>query len=361
MFDFDKYPVLANIGLFSAAAFAIWRSGVKLEHYSDAIAKKTGIGHILGGILLLAVATSLPEIATTVSASMQGNVTLAANNLFGGIWFQMAVLAASDFVLRQGALTYLTPSYGVLLQGVALMLLISLALVGLLTSVDVKIFLGLGAWTSAIFIVYVGIIFLLYRMKGHARWQPAMSEEEKGEIALSTDQQGSSDEEKQKFSLSLLFIRFGSAAAIVLVAGWLIANVSDALSQQLGLSHSFVGGVLVAFSTSLPEVSTTFAAMRNGRPTLGISNVLGTNCLNVALIFLIDVVHTKGLVIESVTQETAFNASLGALLTAIFLVGLLERRNTTIKGIGVDSWFTLAAFAGGLIIFYARWGSSGPQ
>src|SRR5919109_990626 len=79
--------------LFSRASAATWAAGVQLSRTTDALDFRLGLGDELGGIVLLAVAGSLPEVAITVSAAASGNLGLAAGNLIGGIAGPAMVLA----------------------------------------------------------------------------------------------------------------------------------------------------------------------------------------------------------------------------------------------------------------------------
>src|ERR671922_1875048 len=82
--------------LFAAAAAATWAAGVLLSRATDALDVRLGLGEELGGVVLLAVAGSLPEVAITVSAAAQGNLDIAAGNLIGGIAVQTMVLLVCD-------------------------------------------------------------------------------------------------------------------------------------------------------------------------------------------------------------------------------------------------------------------------
>src|SRR5690606_10938507 len=116
----------------------------------------------------------------------------------------------------------------------------------------------------------------------------------------------------------------------ILAGGWALASVGDVLAEQTGLGASFVGVALVASSTSLPEVSTTLAAVRRGNHQMAVANILGTNCLEVGLFFVADVFYREGPILAQVDRSALFAAALGMIVTAIFLAGLLERRNRTI-------------------------------
>src|SRR3954451_23268524 len=88
-------PVLMLI--FAAAAVAIWIAGIRLSSSTDALDTRLGLGSALGGLLLLALATDLPELAITITAAASNNLGLAVGNLLGGIAIQTLVLAALDF------------------------------------------------------------------------------------------------------------------------------------------------------------------------------------------------------------------------------------------------------------------------
>lgn len=96
----DSLPLWLNAVLFLPAAAAIWWAGVRLERYADVIAQRTGLGQAFTGMLLLAAATSLPEVATTITAvAVLGNPTLAVHNLLGGVALQTGLLVVADLAI----------------------------------------------------------------------------------------------------------------------------------------------------------------------------------------------------------------------------------------------------------------------
>src|SRR3954464_11498753 len=87
-------PVLMLI--FAAAAVAIWIAGIRLSSSTSALDTRLGLGSALGGLLLLAIATDLPELAITVTAALNDNLGLAVGNLLGGMAIQTLGLVALD-------------------------------------------------------------------------------------------------------------------------------------------------------------------------------------------------------------------------------------------------------------------------
>jgi cation:H+ antiporter len=149
-----------------------------------------------------------------------------------------------------------------------------------------------------------------------------------------------------------LLASFAGASAVVLAAGVVLAQAADALAAQSGLGASFVGVTLLATATSLPELSTTIAAVRLGAYSLAVSNIFGSNMLMVALVFLADLVYRPGPVLAAVDRSAVFAVAMGIVVTAVYLIGLIERRDRTILRMGLDSAVVLALYVGSLGVLY---------
>jgi cation:H+ antiporter len=142
-----------NIIIFIISGALVWRSGVKLSKYADKIIERTDISDVFIGTLGLAVITSLPEVATTVSATLTDNVSLAINNLFGSIALQITVLAVGDAFLKKTSLSGLLENPVSRLQASCLSFLLGVAAIAILYR-DFAIF-HVGLWSVMLFILYV--------------------------------------------------------------------------------------------------------------------------------------------------------------------------------------------------------------
>ena len=118
------------------------------------------------------------------------------------------------------------------------------------------------------------------------------------------------------------------------------------------MGASFVGAALLPISTSLPELSTVLAAVHLRSYGLAVSEIFGTNLFDVTIVFWIDAVYQGGPVLNEVGKFSIFGALLGIVLTMLYLVGLVERRDRTILRMGVDSLAVLGAYLGGLMLLY---------
>jgi cation:H+ antiporter len=96
------------------------------------------------------------------------------------------------------------------------------------------------------------------------------------------------------------------------MGGWFATQSADVLAQQTGLGSAFLGATLLAGATSLPELSTTTAATRNGRDSMAISNVFGSNAFDVSLLFLAELLYRGGTIIEHGGETVVFVAALVA-------------------------------------------------
>jgi cation:H+ antiporter len=348
LLPFDDLPVWTNLVDFTAAAVVVWLAGTRLSSSAEVIAKRTGLGQAFIGALLLGGITSLPEGATTVSASAIGNAPLAVNNLFGGVAMQVAILAAADAYLGGPALSTRVQQPSVLLQGTLLILMLSLAALGIAAG-DVLV-LGVGIWTFAIFLTAIMAFYLVHRHHQRDTWEV---EAAVSEASLAPGEStGPASPTARTPSLRRAVLSTIVAGVVILAAGFVLAQVGDVLAEQTGLEASFVGAVLVAVSTSLPEVSTTLGAVRLGAYAMAFSGIFGTNVLDTAILFLADVVYTGGPVLAEVGRFSIVAAMLGILLTAIYIVGILERRETVVLRMGLDSLLVLVLYIGGLVVLY---------
>lgn len=340
--------ILVTLAIFTAASAIVWRAGSSLSRSADAIAERTGLGKAFVGVIFLGVATSLPELATTASAALENHPTLAGTNLLGGVAMQIAVLALIDGVaLRERALTHFSGEPAFLMQGVLLALLLAIAAAGVAVG-DRPVFGGVGVWPLVLGAVYAVAVFVMYRYENDPRWEPVG--ETRPVPATSGGLETAEPGRYADLSTAGLAGRFAMAAAGVFAGGYFVAVTGARLAELSGLGESFVGATLVAFATSLPEVSTTWSAVRLGAYAMAVGNILGTNALELALFLPAEVLYTEGAIFAALDERGVFLAALGIVLTCIYLWGVLERRDRTVLSFGVDSALVLVVYGAGLAI-----------
>jgi cation:H+ antiporter len=340
--NFQSASFMLLLPVFAGAAVVVWIAGARLARLANAISGKTGIGQAAIGMVLLGGVTSLPEIAVAITATLDGAPILSINDVLGSASVNIMILAVADVMYRREALTSHVPSISVVLQGVVC--IIALALVAMSGAIGERQLLGIGWGSWLILLAYAICIRLLVRSQSDRHWHadPARPEE------------NADEEDHEKRSLKRLLAYTSICAAVILVAGFLLARTGEALAEKTGLGASFFGAAALGFATSLPEMSTVLESVRLRRYTMAISDVFGTNLFNVTIIVLIDFLHRGGPVLVEAGPFAATAALLALVLTSIYLVGMLERRDRTVLRMGYDSVAVVLAYAIGLVLLYVQ-------
>ena len=344
--SFGEFPLWANLLVFGIACAVVWLAGVRLARWAGALSTATGVGEAILGIILLGGITSLPEVAVSVTGAMRGDIALSVNNLLGGLAFQVTILAVADVFVGRDALTSVNAQPAVLLQGTLDCLMLTVVALAIAVG-DVALPIGAGAWSSSLLPLYVVGVVLMARARGHRAWRPARTPHSEPR-----EHREESNGEEKSLSVRALVLRISIAAGVVLVAGAAATLSAEGIAEQTGLGASFVGVALLAAATSLPELSTAIEAVRLRRYSMAFGDVFGTNLVDVVLILLVDLVASGPPVINTLGDFSLVAALLGVLLTMIYVVGLIERRDRVVLRMGVDSVAVVLVYAGGLYLLY---------
>lgn len=329
---------MAAVGQFTIAAAFIVVAGTYLARFADQIAERTGFGRLLVGSILLAGATSLPELTVDISAVRAGMADLAVGDLIGSSLFNLLILAIIDLSSKSRGRMFSRLSAGHALAGnvsaaltaiVALSLLAAPALAG-------NEWLGIAPGLWLVLLGYVAGVRLIYFDQRVAAAAAAAAD---GETT------------PHKGSLGKPFAGFAAAAVVIIFAGPFLSESAGQIAELSGLGKTFVGTTLVAFSTSLPELVSSLAALRLGAHDLAIGNVFGSNAFNMLLFLPLDVFKTGPLFAaiapgHAVTSLAVIGATLVVVIGQLYHV---ERRWPLIEP---DAWLVLLVIFGALTIIY---------
>lgn len=342
----DAHSPWVNALLACLAGGVVWLAGAKLTKYAGLLSERLGGEQTLIGTLLLGGVVSLPEAATSISAAAFGNAQLAVTTLLGGIAITMVMVAITDATAGGEPLSIDVTQPIVLLQGVLVVVFLSVAAAGIVAS-DVEVH-GVGAWTAALFVLYLVVLVLVQRYKRSVPWAPRRVP---GQV-LAAGPPAPRGAAPVPPPLGKVLLRVGVSALAVLGAGILLARTADALARQTGLGASWVGLVLGGVATSLPELSTTLAAVRSRHYEMAFADAFGTNLASVALLFFADVAYPGPPILNHAGRFSLFAMLLGIALTAVYLGGLVARRSFTILRMGADSWVVICLYAIGLVFLF---------
>jgi len=321
---------------FLLASLAIIIAGVKLASFGEALGKRTGIGQGWIGLLFLATITSIPELTTTVTGAAINVPNIAVGNALGSNMFNVAIVAVMDILLLgRGPFLVKVRSYHMISGGFAI-LLTTLVILGIAVDPGVEI-LGLSPISLIILLTYLFGIFILYRVeKREGLTEPA----EAGTMSLVRAVGG-----------------FLICAAAIITAGVFLIHASKAISVETGLSASFMGAILVAVVTSLPELSTSIGALKIGAYDMILGNLFGSNMFNILTVFVADVAFRRGAILACLgigKDDQLIVASLGIGLTAIAIIAIGYRSRRRVLGMGVDAALLLTAYLLGTYLIIYR-------
>lgn len=331
--------MLPNALVFSVCALAIGVAGARLSSLADAISARTGLSGSWIGVLLLATVTSLPELATGISAvRVAVSPDIAVGDALGSTIFNLALLVLLDVLHRREPLYASVGSGHTLAAAFGVMLLsivgasILLHREGVLPSI-----LHVGSYT-----VLLGILYFFAMRSIYEYERRVLREDAPGHRS------GVAADGPRK-----LVVRFALSAAVILIAGGWLPVVGADIAEDMGWSKTFVGTLLVAASTSLPELVVTLAAWRIGRLDMAIGGLLGSNLFDLLIIAIDDVFYTQGPILANVSQVHAVTAFSAAMMSGAVIVGLVYRpRLRLLRLMSIVSVFLGAIYLVNMLVLF---------
>ncbi len=333
--------------LFVAGAGATWVAGIALSKTTDALDARLGLGEELGGILLLAIAGSLPELAITVSAAAKGNFGIAAGNLIGGIAVQTMVLVVCDIVAgRQRPLTFLVGALTPVLEGLLVVLVVSGVLMGALLKPSTAIGGVVSPASVAIVVAWLAGVYVINHVRKAPRWSVSMPGSRPGRRHRRQPHPDVTHPFPRRSTLQVAGI-FAVACAVTLVAGVGLELSGSELASRGGVNGVVFGATVLATVTALPEISSGIGAVRLGDNALALGDIFGGNAFQVCLFLVADLIGGSP-VLPSAGHLNSWLASLGVALTAVYSIGVIVRPDRCIARLGPDSLLALVVFGLGV-------------
>lgn len=327
--------MLIDISLFLVCATLIFLSGKKLSHYGDIIAEKSGLGKIWVGLLLMATVTSLPELITGISSiRLVGSPDLAVGNVLGSCVFNLAILSLLDALIPKEPLLTKVEQSQVLAATLGTILL---ALVGVGLFLDDVIIIGwIGLMSFVFIIVYLTSIKLLHSFSTGA-YDPARA------VSVADDKHGLKKA-----------IQWYSAHAVLVIAASLVLPVfAENIALKSGLGETFIGTLLLAASTSLPEMAISINAIRMGSIDIAVGNLFGSNIFNVLTLAIDDLVYTEGNLLKVASESHIISIFSTIIMTSIAVVGLTFRAKTKRFILAFDTLAILFVYIVNIIVLYS--------
>lgn len=246
--------IIGQIILLLAGFFLLIKGADWFVEGTSGVAGKLGIPQLVVGLTIVAMGTSAPEAAVSITASLKGVADIAVGNVVGSnILNILIILGLTSWIvpvaIRKSTLTTEIP----FMIGITVVLLIMGLTDGIISRVD-----GIIFWL--LFLLYLGYLFRMAK-KGKEEKEDSVSE-----------------------SMTRL-IAFALLGGVLVVAGSnMTVNSATVIAKMLGMSERFIGLTIVALGTSLPELVTSVTAAKKGNADIAIGNIVGSNIFNILFI-----------------------------------------------------------------------------
>jgi cation:H+ antiporter len=315
-------------------------SGSYLSSFGDVIADKSGLGQAFIGGILIAIATSLPELVTSISSALVGAPDIAVGNAFGSNTFNLVILAFADLIQGKGPLL-LQVNYSHILSGLVGILLSALVVFSLVLShfmdFNLSVF-GIGIDSIILLLTYLISVRMIYR---YDKNNPLDAEDP-------VKEEGS----KSAYTLNKALLGFAACALVIVFSGYRLTLTADQISVVTGIDQSFIGSVLVAAATSLPELVATISAIRIGAYNMAVGNVFGSNIFNMTVIFFADVFYRQGVLLQDAKIVHILTATVGIVMATIILIGLFYRSRRSFMLMGWDAIAAAVVYFVGIYLLF---------
>ncbi len=246
--------------LFLAGGFALLaRCADLFVDGSVSLARRFRLPRLVVGLVLVSLATTVPEITVSALAAWRGQAEMALGNAVGsiicntGLGLALAALASAGAIAVLPAVFRLTGAVFLLVAGTAFAF----------TARDATLSGAEGAVLLGLFGLYVVLLFIQHR---------------RGRLPLEEDETAGGHAE---WPLAKLAFAFAAGLAGILVASDVIVTAATRIAQGLGVPSAVIALTLVAFGTSVPEFATCVTAARKGHGALAVGNILGANIMNI--------------------------------------------------------------------------------
>lgn len=246
--------ILLQIILLCVGFFMLVKGADLFVDGSSGIATKFKIPQLVIGLTIVAMGTSAPEAAVSITAALKGNADITVGNIVGSNILNILIILGISALI-----TPLMVAKSTIKAEIPFMILITFLLLGV--GYDGTIGLLEGIILLVVFLIYLGYLFLL-----------ALKDRDK------------QDEDIKEISVAKALIWTVVGLFLIVFGSNVTVDAATKIAQVLGLSERFIGLTIVALGTSLPELFTSVSAARKGNADIAIGNIVGSNIFNILFV-----------------------------------------------------------------------------
>lgn len=317
------------------AAITVY-AAIKLSTFADVISTKTSMGGLLVGTILLAGATSLPEVTTSLSAVFIDSPDIAVGNVLGSNLFNLFILALFDLYFRSKRL-YEKVDRSHLYSAILGIVLMGLALSGLLYD-RTPTLLGVGIEAIAMLVLYIiGLVWI---------------NKKTGKNPLVEEGDANEEDAHPTISVKKAVIGFVIAAVIIMAAGTALSILGDQIAVLTGLGASFIGSFLIAATTSLPEAVAVFVALRLRNVNLAFGSILGSNLFNMLILVMSDIAYNGPSILNIASTSHIITGVAITFLSFLVMYTIQRKHKTTGIRYTLPSIITVLVYFGATYLLF---------
>jgi cation:H+ antiporter len=323
-------------------------AGVSLTKTTDALDKRFNLGDAMGGLILLGITGSLPEIAVVTSAAKAGHIPIIIGTLIGGLAIQTMLIVFFDIATgKKRPLSYLAGTWNLTFETLFAIIITALAVV----AVFVPTGMTLGYVHPLSILVAVGWVaglYLINKARKIDRFNKLAEEAKPGrkhhERRAAKPHAFYAD--KSTFYVVMVFVA-GSVAT--LIAGWALEESGNAIADFFHIGSGVFAATFIALATSIPEISTGLESVFIGDNHLAVSDIVGGNAFMVVLFLLGDLVARKPVLSNLYPQDVGFGV-LALLMMGVYAISFVKRPQKCFLRMGIDSILQIVLYVAGIII-----------
>lgn len=221
---------------------------------SSGIARKFGIPQLVIGLTIVAMGTSAPEAAVSITAALKGNADITVGNIVGSNILNILIILGLSSIITPLAVAKSTIKVEIPFMLAVTLLLLAIGYNGTIGLIE-------GILLLVLFVIYLGYLFV-------------MAKKDK------TDE----NESVKELSISKALIWTVVGLVLIVLGSDVTVDAATSIANALGLSERFIGLTIVALGTSLPELFTSVSAARKGNADIAIGNIVGSNIFNILFV-----------------------------------------------------------------------------
>jgi cation:H+ antiporter len=235
---------------------------------SSGIASRFGIPQLVVGLTIVAMGTSAPEAAVSISAALKGNAGITIGNVAGSNILNILIILGltAFFAKKIVPVASSTIKYEMPFMTVITFILLWMGYAGN----EITRLEGAGLWV-------VFLLYLFYLLKMAKKGAEGNSGDDEG------DTSGKGGDKKEK-SMAMLLSFTVVGLVLIVIGSSVTVDAATAIARIIGLSERFIGLTIVALGTSLPELFTSVSAARKGNADIAIGNIVGSNIFNILFV-----------------------------------------------------------------------------